>query len=126
MGPSNTFRALIALAIACCCAGGSFSPHARAQDAATDIDAANRTVVQLLSQGQREQALTVAADTLKRALATLGEQHRDTRVALQNYAFVLQGLGRAAEALPHYERALKLNTELLGAVCAVRGVAQRG
>lgn len=67
----------------------------RAQDAAADIDAANRQVVQLFNKGQRAEALVIAAETLQRAQAALCETHPNTRVSLQNYAFVLQGLGRA-------------------------------
>ncbi len=98
------------LAVALVCVAGA----AHAQDAAAEIDAANRNVVQLLNKGQRKEALSAAADALKRAEAALGERNAHTLTALQNYAYVLQGLGRAADALPHYERALKLNTEMLG------------
>ena len=87
---------------------------AHAQDAAAEIEAANKRVVQLFGQGQRQQALALAAETLKRALSALGEKHPRTLTSLNNYAEVLRALGRAAEALPHSERALKLRTEVLG------------
>ncbi len=87
---------------------------AHAQDAAVEIEAANTKVVQLNEQGQNQQALALAAETLKRAQSILGERHPITLISLQNYASALHLLGRVAEALPHYERALKLRTEVLG------------
>lgn len=88
---------------------------ARAQEnAAADIAADGRKVVQLYAQGQYPAALALAAETLKRAQSVLGDRHPYTLSSQNNYAFLLQALGRAAEALPYYERALKLRTEVLG------------
>ncbi|MBF0394082.1 MAG: tetratricopeptide repeat protein, partial [Alphaproteobacteria bacterium] len=44
----------------------------------------------------------------------LGERHPDTLISLNNYAGVLESLGRAGEAEPLYKRALALRTEVLG------------
>ena len=88
--------------------------HAQ-NNAAADINAAIKKVDQFFTQGQPQAALALAAETLKRAQSVLGEKHPNTLTLLNNYAFILQSFGRAAEALPYYERALKLRTEMLGA-----------
>jgi CHAT domain-containing protein len=83
-------------------------------NAAADIEAAIKKTEQLYTQGQRQAALALTAETLKRAQSALGEKHPATLLSISNYAFLLNELGRAREALPYNERALKLRTEVLG------------
>lgn len=112
------FRVLVILALAWLCdtpehGYGLRAAHAQA-DAAAEITAANRRVVQLYAQGQYAAALALATETLKRAQDALGERHHDALVSLNNYGPILLALGRAADALPYYERAFKLAVEVRG------------
>lgn len=117
---SHLIRACCVAVLACSTADDTSlglvrSAQAQTQsDAAAEIIAASQNVVRMANQGQWREALALAKETLDRAQALLGERHRETLTALNNYAVVLRSAGRTAEAVPYYERAVQLSTEVRG------------
>ena len=65
--------------------------------------------------GQFEDALQLRRAVLERRLATLPPDHPDVATAVLDLADNLRVLGRAEEAVPHYERALELRLHHFGA-----------
>jgi CHAT domain-containing protein/tetratricopeptide (TPR) repeat protein len=79
-----------------------------------EVDRLIAKTEQYYRQSVYRQAEITALNALDRATEVLGERHPDTLTSLNNYAAVLNRLGRAVEAEPLFKRALELRTEVLG------------
>ncbi len=77
-------------------------------------DRSAQQAVELYQGGQLKEAEPKFAEALRLYREILGEEHPDTLSSLNNYAFVLDALGRAAEAEPLYAEALMRKRKVLG------------
>lgn len=92
----------------------AISTISHAQDPSIQTNAAIQQVTTLYAQGQYVKALELARITMLQALSTLGEKHALTATAVNNYAELLRIRGRPAEALPLFEQAYRLQSNIHG------------
>lgn len=74
----------------------------------------NQIADKAIAEQDQEEALQAFAEILSHNRQMLGERHPDTLTSLNEYAFVLEAFGRAAEAEPLYAETLRLRRAVLG------------
>jgi len=72
---------------------------AQSSEAAKTVGAANAQVVCLYGEGKYTEAVTLALQTLERAEKSLGKEHPDTLISVNNLAALYQAQGRHGEVL---------------------------
>jgi len=75
----------------------------------------NEQAVQQYQTDNSREAEPILVEVLRLHREVMGANHPSTLTSLNNYAFVLNSLGRAKEAEPLFSEALRLRREVLGA-----------
>jgi tetratricopeptide (TPR) repeat protein/CHAT domain-containing protein len=105
-------RTLVAAALAgvlCCGIGSNLSAQQ-----VSDVDELNGRIVELFRAGRYAEAVPIAQQVLAIRESTLGRNHPDVAVALNNLAALYDSQGLYADAEPLYQRALAILEQTLG------------
>ena len=90
------------------------APFAAWAQSAADIDALNKQVIQLYSQGKYVEASTIAQQALVLAESVLGTEHPSTLRSVDSLALLYSAWRRYGEAEQLYRRALASREKALG------------